>query len=66
MTDIINKKMSIDQYDILYARLDQAHSVIVALADADEERFSALLAPAELLSQAEDALQGLFVESEQA
>jgi len=61
---IVNKKMNLDQYDTLYARLDQAHSVIVALADGNEERFSALLAPAELLSQAVDALQGLFVESE--
>ena len=57
--------MNLDQYDLLALRLEQAASVILALAAGNEDHCSALYAPAELLSQAEDALQGLFVESEE-
>ena len=61
---IIDKKMNLEQYDLMALRLQQAHSVIVALAAGNEDHCSALYAPAELLSQAEDALKDLFVESE--
>ena len=57
MTAIVNKKMSIDQYDILNARLDQALGVIVALAAGDDDRFDPLFGPAELLRQAKDAFE---------
>lgn len=65
---IVNKKMNIDQYDILYARLDQTYAVLSTLAEAHrvgvDNTGSALGAPVELLRQARDALEGLFVESE--
>ena len=60
---IIDKKMNLDQYDLLALRLEQAASVILALAAGNDDHCGALYAPAELLSQAEDALKGLFVES---
>ena len=61
---VIDKKMNLDRYDTLDARLDEAFSVIRALVNADEDYYYALMAPAELLSQARDALNGLFVESD--
>ena len=61
---VIDKKMNLEQYDIMALRLEQARSVILALAAGNDDHCSALYGPAELLSQAEDALKGLFVESE--
>lgn len=69
----VNKQMNLEQYDILYARLDQTAAVMNVLATEDQHYFigkdntgSVLCAAEELLRQARDALEGLFVESEAA
>ena len=69
---IVDKKMNLDQCDILNARLDQAHAVVIALAAENHHHVlreditsDALYAADVLLDQAKDAWKGLFVESEE-
>ena len=63
---ILDKKINLDQYDLMALRLEQARSVIAALAAGNEDHCSALYAPAELLSQADDALRCVIVKSEKS
>ena len=68
---IVNKKMNLDQCDILNARLDQTAAVLNALSAEGQHHVlheditgNVLYAVEELLDQARATWKDLFVESE--
>ena len=67
---IVDRKMNLDQCDILNARLDQTAAVLNALSAEDQHHVigednttTVLYAAEELLDQAREAWKALFVES---
>ena len=68
---IVDRKLNLDQCDILNARLDQTAAVLAALSVENQHRTlneeitgNVLYAAEELLRQARAAWKDLFVESE--
>ncbi len=68
----VAKKVNLDQYDILNARLDQTAAVLLSLAHEDQHKMLSsqntgmvLYAAEELLQQGKAAFKDLFVESEE-